>query len=87
MDLKLLGKSSALKIIISDINHESWSVFAEKGLYSSGLSIKHVSSEEYGGGYQTWNFEAIFRAKTGTTGGGRGSRNLKLGETSFMDAP
>ena len=33
------------------------------------------------------NFGAIFRAKIGATGGGRGSRNPKLEKTSFMDVP
>ena len=33
------------------------------------------------------NFGAIFRAKNGAKGEGRGSRNPKLDETSFMDVP
>ena len=39
------------------------------------------------GGEQKLNFGAIFRAKTGTTGGGRVSRNPQLDTISFMDVP
>ena len=52
-----------------------------------GPSINDVSFEGEGGGCQKWHFEAIFRAKTEATGGGRGSRNPKIEESSFMDVP
>ena len=41
-------------------------------LSSKGPSINDVSFEGEGGGCQKWHFEAIFRAKTEATGGGRG---------------
>ena len=40
--------------------------------FTKGPPINDVSSEGEGGGYQKLNFGAIFRAKTGATGGGRG---------------
>ena len=43
-----------------------------------GPSINDVSSEGEGGGYQKLDFGAIFRAKTGATGGGRGVQKSKI---------
>ena len=49
-----------------------------------GPSINNVSFEKEGGACQKCHFEAIFRAKIEATGGGRGSRNPELEETSFI---
>ena len=48
--------------------------FNSKGstFLSKGPSINDVSFKGEGGGCQKWHFEAIFRAKTEATGGGRG---------------
>ena len=43
-----------------------------KSIHHKGPSINDVSFEKEGGGCQKWHFEAIFRAKTEATGGGRG---------------
>ena len=52
-----------------------------------GPSINDISFEVEGGGYQKRGFEPIFMAKTGATGGRRGSRNCEIEERSFMDVP
>ena len=60
-------------------------IFQCQGHWMLSKLVQHVFFKGEGGGYQKWSFEAIFRAKTGATGGGRGSWKPKLWEMSFMD--
>ena len=52
-----------------------------------GPSLKDVSSEGEGGGYEKLQIGETFKAEMGRQGEGGGLKILKNEETSFMDDP
>ena len=54
---------------------------------AKGPSIKDVSSKGEGGGYKKWPKRRRSLVDLGRQGEGGYPKNLKFGETSFMDGP